>query len=96
MSETPRKSYSSADDWMNRAIVLVIALMALIFGVPLLLGSGVSFTTMIIAGEMPNLWTFVSFGIGAALNAFGVVIGWSALVPRKDTGKNRGKDDDNG
>ncbi|WP_300541166.1 hypothetical protein [Maricaulis sp.] len=83
MSDRPEKPYSTANDWINRAIVLVIALMCLIFGVPLVGGSALSFTTMIAAGEWPNPWTIVAFGIGLALCAFGVVVGWSALVPRR-------------
>ncbi len=84
MSEAPKPD-EHGNDWMNRIIVLVISLFCVVFGLPLAVGSALSFTTMVVSLEWPNPWTIVSFGIGMTLCGFGVVIGWSAIRPKKAT-----------
>ncbi|MAK63506.1 MAG: hypothetical protein CMF75_02000 [Maricaulis sp.] len=81
MSEQPDTPKRSPEDWLNRIIVLVIAAMAMIFGVPLMIGSAISLVTLVMAGEWPTPWAIPALVIGLAVTAFGFVIAWRAFVP---------------
>lgn len=73
--------YKTSDDWFNRIIVLLIALMGLVLGVPLALWGFLSLTGQMTSSDLSLVTSVLVFGMGMAFNAFGVVIGWSALVP---------------
>lgn len=82
VAETPGKAVSKAEDWLNRIIVLVIALASLILGIPLVL-MGVSHLLMAVMTGDWEFWGMVALlPAGLLANAFGVIIGWSALVPK--------------
>lgn len=72
--------YKTSNDWFNRIIVLLIALMGLVLGVPLALWGFLSLTGQMMSSDLSLVTSVLIFGMGMAFNAFGVVIGWSALV----------------
>ena len=84
MSDAPlehKAPYRTANDWFNRVIVLLIALMGLVLGVPLALWGFLSLLGQMTSSDLSTVTAVLLFGMGMAFNAFGVVIGWSALVP---------------
>ena len=87
MSETPEPGKPGvANVWTTRIIVLVIALMCLMFAVPLVLSGVDGLIATVGAGTLPSLWLVATLLIGLALCVIGLGTAWRAFVPapRKD------------
>jgi uncharacterized membrane protein len=86
MSETPDNG--AANVWTTRIIVLVIAVMCLMFAVPLVLSGVDGLIATLGAGTLPSLWLVATLLLGLALCVIGLGTAWRAFVPapgsRKD------------
>lgn len=60
---------------------LIISLLSLIVGAPLLVGSAIGLNREIAEESAFSVWAVAPLLIGLALTAFGLVVGWRALVP---------------
>jgi len=67
---------------MDRVVFGVIALMCLLFGLPMIYSSGTVVGAMF-AGEMPNLWSLALAPIALGLLYAGVRMGIAAVTPDK-------------
>lgn len=88
MSETPDNG--AANVWTTRIIVLVIAVMCLMFAVPLVLSGVDGLIATLGAGTLPSLWLVATLLLGLALCVIGLGTAWRAFVPAPR------KDEDNG
>jgi uncharacterized membrane protein len=79
MSETPKTP--SANSWTTRLIVLAIALMCLMFAVPLVLSGVDGLIATLGAGTLPSIWVIVILLLGLALCVLGLGTAWRAFVP---------------
>tara|TARA_R110000868_G_scaffold35549_1_gene127401 strand:+ start:57461 stop:57739 length:279 start_codon:yes stop_codon:yes gene_type:complete len=64
----------------DRVVLMVIALMCALFGLPMVYSSGTVVGAMF-AGVMPNLWAIGLMPIGLALVYAAIRISWTALTP---------------
>ncbi|MEA1941656.1 MAG: hypothetical protein U9P68_05365 [Pseudomonadota bacterium] len=88
MSETPEPGKpGAANVWTTRIIVLVIALMCLMFAVPLVLSGVDGLIATVGAGTLPSLWLVATLLIGLALCVIGLGTAWRAFVPAPGAGK---------
>ena len=71
----------AANVWTTRIIVLAIALMCLMFAVPLVLSGIEGLIATLGAGTLPSLWVIVVLLIGLALCVIGLGTAWRAFVP---------------
>lgn len=72
-------------NWFNRAMMLLIAAMSLVFGAPLVFYGIVAIVAAVDTGQTPAFGIFLTGGMGLALLAFGIAAGWAALLPKRRT-----------
>ncbi|WP_417493654.1 hypothetical protein [Maricaulis sp.] len=77
--ETPAPKSKSV---MDRVMLGVIALMCLLFGLPMIYSSGTVIGAMF-AGAMPSLWALALMPIALGLLYAGVRLGIAAVMPNK-------------
>lgn len=79
MSDAPKPGAASV--WTTRIIVLVIALMCLMFAVPLVLSGVDGLIATLGAGTLPSVWLVLTLLLGLALTVIGLGVAWRAFVP---------------
>lgn len=74
---TPHKT--SSEDWLNRIIIAVIALFALIAGVPLTVSGAASVVLSVADAALPTGWDVVLFLLGLVLSGFAGMLLWKVF-----------------
>ncbi len=75
MSENAPKKTTAAD-WVNRIIILIIAVFALIAGLPMVFSGAASILFALTEPALPGLTEIFAFIIGVGLTAFAGMIAW--------------------
>lgn len=82
MSETPTGPAANPKSVMDRITLGVIALVAALFGLPMVYSSGTQIGAMF-AGTMPSLWSIALLPIGLGLAFVAIRLGIAAFAPNK-------------
>lgn len=78
MAEGPKPKLK-AEDWLNRIIIVVIALFALIAGLPMVLSGAASILSAFAMMTIPGVMETLAFLIGIGLTAFAGMIAWKVF-----------------
>ncbi len=82
----PAPDTEPGNDWLNRIIILVIAIFALIAGLPLVVSGAASIVISLGSASLPSGWDFILLMLGLGLSAFAGMIIWKVFsgVRRKE------------